>query len=149
MAKRSAIRVTLDTLRLDPRGLYGPGAPVYKALQRAGRTVTDRAKRNLTASGNVDTGRLRQSGTWKMENVGKKTVTAVVTFDTYYARWVNDGNHGNNLNNAFIYPRRAIFLRFKPKGGSAFVYARRVASYEGSEYLTKALDSVTIGDIAK
>lgn len=142
---RSPIRVTLDTLRLDPRGLYGRGAPVYNALTKAGRKVTDQAKRNLTEAGNVDTGRLRQSGTWRLEKVGTSKITAIVTFDTYYATWINNGN---GRPGGYIYPRRARVLRFKPGGGQAFVYARRVKVYEGSQFLTKALDKLRPEDLA-
>jgi hypothetical protein len=137
------VRVVFDNFAFDPKGAYGPGSPIYTALSRAGRKVVDQAKRNLTQAGNVDTGRLRQSGTWRMEREGTSKITAVVEFNTNYARWVNDGNGPPG---SFIYPRRARVLRFKGSSG-AFVYAQRVKAYEGSRYLTKALESLKVEDL--
>ncbi len=139
------IRLRLERLDVDPGKLAAPGAPLNLAMRRAGRKVVDQAKRNLTSGGHVDTGRLRNSGTWRLENVGKPSITALVIFETRYATWVEKGNGPPG---SFIYPRRATLLRFKPKGSQAFVYARRVRASKPTEFLTKALDALKPGDLA-
>jgi hypothetical protein len=54
-----------------------------------------------------------------------------------YARVHHDGNW--HRQGAYIRPVRARALRFKPKGSARFIFARKVRSYRGSRFLTRAL----------
>ena len=111
---------------------------IAQATWRAAGRVRDQAKRNITADGTVDTGRLRASieGTrWR----GRTGVWYEVGSRLYYARWIHDGTRDHG-------PVRARMLRFKPKGSGVFVYARRVRGIKGTKYLTRALQNLRVSD---
>jgi hypothetical protein len=69
---------------------------------------------------------------------------AMVGTRLFYARYQHDGTANNG--NGYIVPRRAKMLRFKPKGGGAFIYAARVRGVRGTKFLERAKDSLTDRD---
>jgi hypothetical protein len=116
------------------RTLRSPHGAVARDLYRRGLRVQAAARRYV----GKDTGHLASrievrpyqtpAGAWGVR-VGVWTVR--------YARWHHDGNF--HTQGTYIYPVRARALRFKPKGAAGLVFARRVRSYRGSRFLTRAL----------
>lgn len=113
---------------------------VPQAVWRAAGKVRDRAKVNITTAGRVDTGAMRNSIVGRRVRGGKKGVWYEVGSDLPYAIYQHEGTRGP------IVPRRAMLLRFKPKGGSAYVFAKQVRGVTGSPFLTDALKSLTVND---
>lgn len=144
MASPIEFRGRLERFAFNLNGATEINGPVYNGLQRAGRKVVDEAKKNLTTAGLINTGRLRNSGSYKIVRAGTADITCIVEFDTEYATWVHDGNDPGG---GYIYPRRATLLRFSPKGTSSFVFAPRVRAFPGDPYLEDALLSLQISDL--
>jgi len=112
---------------------------VPQAVWRAVGKVRDRAKANITTSGRVDTGALRQSIVGRRLRGGKGGVWYQVGSDLDYAIYQHEGTQGP------IYPRRAKVLRFTGSSGT-YVFAKQVRGIEGVKYLTRALESLTVAD---
>ncbi len=147
------VTVRLQNLTLDQARITAPGSVVYRSVQRAAARTRDRAKVNLTRTGRIDTGRLRNSIAYEMMVFQGRTaggqfasnmVSATIGTDVEYARYIHDGTANNGT--GFIYPRRAKVLRFKPRGAPGFVYARRVRGIKATPFLAEALEQVKVSD---
>lgn len=114
---------------------------VGAAVRRAAGATRDRAKENLTGSGNVDTGALRNSVRSERSSVSAQGVSYWVGSQLPYAGFVENGRGP-------VVPRRAKVLRFKPKGSSSYVFAPYAGPAEGSHWLQRALDALTPADFA-
>lgn len=130
------VRVSLD--RQAFRAMEQPGGMIESGVRRAAGVVRDNAKRNITAAGRVDTGRMRNSIESQRMSRGNG-VWYEVASRLPYALYQHEGtkDHG---------PRRARVLRFKPKGSSVYVFARRVRGVRGVPFLTDALRRLTARD---
>lgn len=116
---------------------------VPQAVWRAAGKVRDRAKKNITNAGRVNTGALRNSVTAQRVRGGRAGVWYEVGSNLAYAIYQHEGTQGP------IYPKRATVLRFKPKGSNTYVFAKKVQGVTGVPYLTDALRSLTISDFGK
>lgn len=116
---------------------------VPKALARAAGKTRDRAKMNLTKAGRVDKGALRNSITAQQVSSSGRVITWSVGSSLSYAILQHEGVRGPVL------PRRAKVLRFVPKGGKQYVFARRTSGFSGVPYLTDALNSIGISDFTR
>lgn len=136
MATKTSVRIILDKRAINR---LTAGTTDVTARRAAGR-VRDRAKANLTASGRVNTGRLRDSITAR--NAGssdpQRTVYEVGT-NMPYAGYQE---HGIGP----VYPKRAKVLRFRPKGSSTFIFRPRTRGFPGAHYLERAYKSLTMRD---
>lgn len=121
---RATVRVVLN--RGELLRMRYPGGAVYDAVEKYTRRVTLLAK----AKANVDTGRMRAQ--IRSEMSGGKIVTGTIISPAEYTPYVHEGRGP-------VYPKRAKALRFKPKGSSAFVFAKKVKGYKGNPFLTDAL----------
>lgn len=109
---------------------------VQQLTQRARTLAVD----ELTSAGRVDTGRLRNSiATETVASAGR--VVGRVEARTDYARIVHEGRGP-------VVPVRRRVLRFTPKGGSGFVFAREVGPVAGVPFLTDALRRLDVTDMA-
>ena len=142
---RGSIGVKVDAQAVSAL-TTAPDGPVYRALQRGAAITRDRAKVNLTQAGRVDTGRLRQATTSKVEVRGTEVV-GLVESDVNYATAIHNGTGVYGPKGAPIVPTTARVLRFKPKGSTTFVFARSVQGVEPTPYLTEALDRLTAADL--
>lgn len=128
------------------RVLASPRGPVVRDLLRRGLAVESAAKRNLSGAGGpkrVDTGRLRASiATVVVQRDGAPAV--LVGTSVRYARWVHDGTGIYGPRRTPIRPRRAKFLRFRPKGSSRYVYARSVRGMKPNPFLRNALPAARV-----
>lgn len=116
------------------------GGTVEQAVWRAAGRVRDRAKRNIVAAGQVDTGALLNSIISQRASGKRDGVWYQVGSDLKYAIYQHDGTKTP------IRPRRAKVLRFKPSGSSTYVFAPQVRGVKGSHFLTEALAAMTIND---
>jgi hypothetical protein len=139
------IRVDVRSVTINQRELLQPGGVVYRGFQKAAGRTRDRAKVNLTRVGRVDTGRLRNSIAYEIQVRGS-TITATVGSDVEYAKYIEFGTANNGT--GYIYPRRATVLRFKPRGGSGFVYAKRVRGIKGTPFVQDAINALTAEDFS-
>lgn len=112
---------------------------IAQATWRAAGKVRDDAKRELTSQGRIDTGLGRQSIVGRRVRNGRTGVWYEVGTDLLYMFFQHEGTRDHG-------PVRARRLRFKPKGSSAFVFAKRVKGVKPSKFLTKALARLTPGD---
>lgn len=112
---------------------------VPQAVWRAAGKVRDRAKMNITKGGRVDTGALRNSIVGRRVT-GAGGVWYEVGSPLFYAIYQHEGVVGP------VVPRRATLLRFTPKGGSTFVFAKQTSGFAGLPYLTDALATLTVND---
>lgn len=148
MARNVTVRLDLSNLRLQAtrRGVPVPGhgGLAEQSLRRAAGTVRDRTKRNITNKGRVDNGRMRQSVDYHITNSIGNRLTAEVGIYVSYADYQENGTA--NQGTGFIYPRRAHLLRFKPSGGGAFVFAKRVHGVKPGYFLRDAMRSLSAED---
>lgn len=142
MAGQIRAELKLDQSAID-KTMTGKGGPVWQAALRAGGYVRDQAKLDLTNNGLVNTGKLRNSIESTVAKRDKQVIATVGT-DVEYARFVHDGTKGP------IVPKRARVLRFKPKGGSSFVFAASVRGTKEtgrySPFMTNALKKLKASD---
>lgn len=115
---------------------------VPQALWRAAGKVRDRAKKNVTSAGRVDTGKMRSSIVGRRLRKGRGVWYEVGT-DVPYAIYQHEGTRTP------IVPRRAKVLRFQPAGSSVYVFRPRVRGVKGAPFLTDALKSLTINDFSR
>lgn len=127
-----AVRVTLDSAALARVVEDAADA----SLEAAAGVTVNRARINLAAAGRRDTGALAQSIQARRETAFRWTVGSFL----HYAIYQEEGVRGP------IYPRRAKFLRFKPKGATSFVFARSVRGFPGAHYLRDAAQALTEQD---
>jgi hypothetical protein len=113
---------------------------VPQAVWRAAGKVRDRAKVNVTSYGRIDTGAMRNSIVGRRMRGGRGGVWYEVGSDLPYAIYQHEGTRD------IIVPRRAKVLRFKPAGGSAYVFRPRVRGVKAAPFLTDALRSLTVND---
>jgi hypothetical protein len=113
---------------------------VVPGVQKAAGKVRDDAKDIISAAGRVDKGTMRNATQAETARVQGNRVVARVVNDAEHAIYQHDGTRGP------ILPRRARVLRFTPKGGGGFVYARQVRGVEGIQFLTKALERLRTSD---
>lgn len=133
-----SVRFNPDPAAFD--ALRRSGA-IGKGVLRAAGKVRDDARRTLHSTGRVDTGRLANSITADQQvTVTGGVVTARVGSPLHYAIYQHEGVAGP------VYPRRAKVLRFKPKGSSSFVFARRTSGFRGVRFLTEAVGRLTPAD---
>lgn len=130
-------RLHLDEAAI--RALSNQGGTVDQAVQRAAGRARDYARENLTKDGRVDTGRLRNSIRYERRSRGDRVSNYVVGSDLQYAIFQEEGTRAHG-------PRRAKVMRFKPKGGSAFVFARWVRGVTASHFLRRAAQRLSPRD---
>ena len=130
----------LDLPALD-RVLKAPGGGVVRDLLRRGLLVESAAKRNLSGIGGpkrIDTGRLRASLTTVIVFRNGEPACLVGT-NVKYGWYVHEGTGIYGPFRRPIRPRRAKFLRFKPRGSSKWVFARSVKGMVPNPFLQNAL----------
>lgn len=121
--------------------LSSPTGGVVRDLLRRGLLVETQAKRNLGGVGGpkrIDTGRLRASIATVVVT-RNNTPTVLVGTNVNYAMFVHEGTGLYGPRHTVIRPRRAKFLRFKPRGSNKWVYARSVKGMRRNRFLTNAL----------
>lgn len=131
--------------RLDPAAIKAlissPQRGVVQDLLKRGLLVETQAKRNLAGQGGpkrIDTGRLRASiNTQLVYRAGQPAV--LVGTNVWYATLVHNGTGLYGPRHRYITPKRAKFLRFRPKGSRSYVYARRVSGMRPNRFLLNAL----------
>lgn len=137
------------TARIDrqavTRLVQGRGSPVYDAVQRGTNRARDRAKIEVTAAGRVDTGYLRNQIQSDVRVTGSRVI-GKVTSHAPYSRFVHGGTGIYGPRGRPIVPRRARYLRFKPKGSATFVFTKSVKGMRPTPFMQRALDKVSIRD---
>ena len=132
-------QIDLATLR---RILAHPRGAVVKDLLRRGFAVESQAKRNLSGANGlpkrVDTGRLRASVATVVVNRNGAPAVLIGT-SVRYAIFVHEGTGIYGPRGVPIRPRRAKFLRFRPRGSSRWVYAKSVKGMRPNPFLRNAL----------
>jgi hypothetical protein len=131
-----AVRVTKITLKQPEfkRFTTAPGKPIYKHTKRLTLRVQSGAKRRAP----VRKGRLRSSINAEMHPGPMGRVSTHVS----YAQYIMRGTGVYGPRHAPIVPKRAKFLKFKPKGKSKFVYARSVKGIKPNPFLKNALNDI-------
>lgn len=118
------------------RLLYAQAGPVVRKVTADTRRVQAYAK----AYAPVDKGPLRASITADVttdETRGR--ITGRVGSRLPYAIWQERGTGIYGPRGTPIRPKRSRYLRFIPKGGNAFVYAKQVRGVRPQRYLERAL----------
>lgn len=134
-----SVRVTGVTLKLREfkRFTTAPGKPFYRHTKRLTLRVQAGAKRRAP----VRRGRLRSSIRSSVTSFPTGPVGRVETHVTY-AWYIMKGTGIYGPRHAPIYPKRAKFLKFKPKGKNKFVYARSVKGIKPNPFLENALQDI-------
>lgn len=121
------------------RLLTNPTGGVARDMLRRGLNVETRAKQALSEPPRrIDTGRGRASiHTTQIFRDGKPGARVGTT--VYYMYWVQTGTGVFGPRRSRIYPKRAKFLKFTPKGGNTPIYRRSVAGMRPNPFLTTGL----------
>ena len=125
------VRVEIDRAKLD-RILTDART---KSSHRGALATSKKVKENITRSGRVDTGRMRnqvsarksREGWWMVQ--GSAPYTGFQEFGT----------------GPRIYPK-GKFLVFKPKGSNSFVFAKSVRGVSAGNFFKNALASLSVSD---
>lgn len=124
--------------------LQSPNGGVMREMLHRGLLVETQAKRNLGGTPGhprrVDNGLLRSSVHTAVVSIGGQP-WVVVSTNIHYARWIHDGTGIYGPRHRYITPRRAKRLRFRPKGSSRYIYARKVAGIKPNPFLRDALSA--------
>lgn len=136
MMQVGSIRVTIPARGVAE--LTRPGGAIFMGMDRAGRRLRDDAVNEITRLRAVDTGKMRQAVTWEVVGFGRGIMARVgvdiakLPGETDYPLIVHEGRGP-------VRPRRARVLRFRPKGGGAYIFRPRVGPARGKPFLTNAL----------
>lgn len=110
---------------------------IYRGVQNAAGWVRDEGRKYVRDAGRTNTGRLQNSiMSWQAKS-SSSGVTFRVGSRLRYAIYQHEGVDGP------VYPRRAKVLRFKPKGGGAFVFAQKTKGFKGIFFMKKAKDRLS------
>jgi len=107
--------------------------PVARNIEARGRRVLLAARANAP----YRTGRLRSS--LQMQVVNRNPPQVSIYSNLPYAVYQEKGT-GIYAGRGYIYPTRAPFLVFTPKGSSRVVFARRVRGTPPTHFLERALE---------
>lgn len=107
------------------------GGMTSAAAKRAADKTRDRAKANVTSSGRVASGRMRDRiVSSKQASVGDVAVYEVQAQRPY--SWWQEKGIGP------VVPKRAKVLRFKPKGSDVFIFRPRTKGFKGAFFMERA-----------
>lgn len=128
------VRVKLDPSRLNPY--------LHKvadmSVQRAAGRVAERARNRAP----YRTGRLRSAITPRKAPDKKQGLHVTYLVGARGVPYANFQEFGTGP----IYPKRAKFLRFIPKGGTSFVFAKRTRGVPAVHFLRDAYRSLSVRD---
>lgn len=133
-------RATIKWNEAELRQFLGSRGDLDQAMSRASGRIRDRAKINVTQAGLVDTGLLRQSLSYQRERADGRSIVWVIGTNVPYAKYHEFGT------GPWIYPARAKVLRFLPRGGGVYVFARRVRGVPATAFLKNAVQATTPSD---
>jgi hypothetical protein len=132
------VRVRID----DAAIIRIAGVFSKQAAERAAKTTAQRAARNVIAMGLVNTGALAAS--FRVRDV--TTITLLPKFIVYSteptAKYPEFGRGP-------IVARPGKMLRFKPKGMSTFVFAKKVGPVQAYGFMKKAKQQLRPSDYAR
>ncbi|MDQ8708202.1 HK97 gp10 family phage protein [Streptomyces sp. LHD-70] len=118
------------------RLLYGSTGPVVREVTRVAR-LTQRDARRLAPR---DTGVLKASiRVTVTAEPARERVRARIGSTLDYALYQEEGTGIYGPRGTPIRPKRAKYLRFKPKGARGFVFAKQVRGSRAHHYLVRAL----------
>lgn len=107
----------------------------YKSSRKAARAAGRRVRQNIVSSGRINTGRMLKSIRVEPAGNAKWKVVSYVP----YAKFQEWGTRAHG-------PVTANALRFKPKGSSTFVFAKRVRGVTAAHFFEKAMRSMNLDD---
>lgn len=134
MAKTQNVRIRLDPNKLNPY-LHDV---TEMSVKRAAERVAGRAQ----GFAPYRTGRLRESITPRKapdKKQGLEVTYLVGPRGVFYGVFQERGTGP-------IVPVRKKFLRFIPKGGNSFVFAKRTKGVPAARYMEKAYNTLSIND---
>lgn len=112
---------------------------VEPAVHRAAERTRDRVRQNITIANRVNTGRMQK--TIYVQALSPTTGPRYeVGSDLFYTIYQEEGVAGP------ITPKRAKVLRFRPKGGTGFVFAHSTRGFPGAFMFRKAWQALTLAD---
>lgn len=128
------LRVKIDPSRLNPY-LHNTAE---MSVKRAATRVAGRAQSKAP----YRTGRLREAIQPRKAPDGKQGLEVTYLVGARGVRYANFQEFGTGP----IFPKRAKFLRFIPKGGTKFVFAKRTRGVPAVHFLRDAYRSLSIND---
>lgn len=129
------VKVTLDQRAINHLLRETTDASAHKAAT----IVRDRARLNLLRKNRHKTGTLDRSIRIRMVKQDAHSTTYNVGSTLEYAGYQETGFGP-------VYPVRAKFLVFVPKGAHMVVFAKKTRGLEGAHYLRDAQQSLTMAD---
>lgn len=107
--------------------------------RKGARATASRVQNAIRASGRVVSGKMVRSVTVQGPRGSGDRTTFTVGSDLFYF-WIQNNGTGP------IFPVRAKFLRFKPKGSSTYVFAKRTRGVPAGRFMEKATRGLRISD---
>lgn len=118
------------------RLLYSRNGPVVREVTRVANLTQQQARARLRGS----TGKLAASiNVTVTAQPGRQRVHARIGSTLEYAIYQEEGTGIYGPRGVPIRPKRAKALRFKPRGGRGFVFAKQVRGSRAQHYLLTAL----------
>lgn len=112
------------------------------AARQAANTAASRAKSNIQAKGRIDSSAMYRGMTVQETSAPALSTAFLVYTPVKYAAFQEFGTRAHG-------PKRASHMVFKPKGQSAFVFAKWVRGVEPAFFMTNALKSMSTKDFLR
>ena len=111
----------------------------HTGAKAAATIARDRARQNIARKGRVNTGAMmRKVNVREVLRSDDKSIFEVIA-EAEYSGYQEEGIGP-------VYPVRAKFLRFKPKGKSTFVFAKKTRGFKGAHFMRDAMRAVKLSD---
>lgn len=119
-------------IRLDPgRTAAFVSRSTSEAAQRGGQRLKGYLAQEISASGRVDTGRMRDDWTVQVRERGSRSVAEVVSnvpYTTYQDQGIGP-----------VRARPGRVLRFRPKGMAGYIFRPRTRGFPGAGFMQRAI----------
>lgn len=115
------------------------GPIAEKAAYRAAQKARGYVISEIRAAGRVKTGRMIRGMQVRLIQSGSLTKRFEVSSSAPYTMFQNDGTRAHG-------PRTKQYMRFIPKGGSQYVFAKWVRGIQGAHFMEKGLARVRAAD---
>jgi hypothetical protein len=117
-----------------------------EAARRGANRVALRARASVLGQGRIDTHEMIRGFKVIDVTTNPKRPTYRVLNVAPHFKYQELGTPRSAPGVGFIYPKRAQYLRFRPKGSNTFVFARRVRGVKPGHFLKRAAAATKLKD---
>lgn len=137
-----AEKLTINSSKLRTKVL----AISSEAARKAANRVALRARASVLGQGRMDTLEMLRGFKIKETTKSPSRASFFVYNTAKHFPYQELGTPKSNPGIDYIYPKNFTLLRFRPKGGSTFVFAKRVRGVKPGQFLKRAAKATQLKD---